>query len=340
MRGLLPLFFLTACGGFQREGAAGSLEGLSLGDDRSCAYWSNDEVRCWGHRAPGGDDGDDLIPTLQPALRGVQGLAVSGGYNCAILRDGTVDCWGEQAASWSGLFGVKQLTTYITRGCAATEGGSLLCGATFAPPSAMPDMGVVIASALSSDFSCALDAHGGVRCWGKNDLGQLGDGSGDDQAAPSPVVLDEPAVEIGAGDQHACARGESGHVWCWGSNGYGQLGSGAPGAGLFQPTPVRVPLEGVAQLGVGASGTCARLAGGEVYCWGSNGNGQLGDGTGEPSVTPVRVVGLPAVEKLQVGAEHACASAGSALYCWGANATGQLGDGTRDDRLQPVRVRL
>lgn len=93
---------------------------------------------------------------------------------------------------------------------------------------------------------------------------------------------------------------------------------------------------GVDQLALGAYHSCIRTFEGEVYCWGENSSGQLGTGSGEPSLTPVRVpLDRPSVY-LASGTSHTCAVLDSGdTVCWGKNDSGQIGDGSFDNALSP-----
>ena len=200
------------------------------------------------------------------------------------------------------------------------------------------------------DFSCALvdlndTGDRGVKCWGENTLGQLGNGTVEPSSAPVDVV-DLPAglMEIAAGARHACALLDSGGVKCWGSNVNGQLGNGS---GLVLSTrPVNVVGLSSGVLGIDSHNqhTCAFLGGAGVKCWGGNGHGQCGDGTTvTPRRSPVDVIGIPErVNGVSTGGYHTCvlAALGSA-YCWGDNEFGQVGNGTTETPvLDPVEVAL
>jgi alpha-tubulin suppressor-like RCC1 family protein len=136
-------------------------------------------------------------------------------------------------------------------------------------------------------------SSGGVKCWGNNNVGQLGDGTTAGRYTPVSVVglLDGVDVERGVGHTCAgCALTSSRAVKCWGANGYGQLGDGTTTERL---TPVTVVgLSNATALAAGSEHTCALLLNGTVQCWGYNSNGQLGDGTTIERHTPVGVPGL------------------------------------------------
>lgn len=146
-------------------------------------------------------------------------------------------------------------------------------------------------------------------------------------------------TSIAAGYEHTCAI-MGGGAKCWGDNAFGQLGDGTDARQRTRPVAVSGLFSGVDSVGAGAFHSCALAAGGSVKCWGSNSDGQLGDGQSEGRSAPVEVSGLGSgVQAIAVGGNHACALlGGGAVKCWGYNGAGQLGDGTKQSRLQPVAV--
>jgi alpha-tubulin suppressor-like RCC1 family protein len=190
------------------------------------------------------------------------------------------------------------------------------------------------------NFTCALTSTGGVKCWGANEFGQLGDGTSTPRSTPVDVVgLTSGVVAIAAGGQHACALTSAGGVKCWGSNLFGGLGDGTT-IDRFTPVDVVGLTSGVASIAVGAFHNCAVTTGGAAKCWGGNEFGELGNGTTIPSATPVDVIGLSSgVAVITAGGRQTCvATTGGAAKCWGHNSAGQLGDGGGYSRSTPVDV--
>lgn len=214
--------------------------------------------------------------------------------------------------------------------------------------------GTVVASTRFGDaqgyFSCALTTAGGVRCWGYNGYGSLGNGTFDysypyGSATPVDVSgLTSGVVQISVGYLHACALTTSGGVKCWGYNFYGGLGNGTSTPffpyGVATPVDVTGLTSGVAQISAGTYDTCAVMVSGGAKCWGWNGYGQLGNGSFADSSTPVNVTGLASgVAQISMGYWNACAvTTSGGAKCWGYGGYGTVGDGTFLSRNTPVDV--
>lgn len=147
---------------------------------------------------------------------------------------------------------------------------------------------------------------------------------------------------LSARGHHTCALRRDRTVWCWGDNTFGQLGNGTydaviSPARVVGPAGIAGPLQDVVEVAAGDYHTCARTSGGQVWCWGRNAMGQLGNGAVLDSSVPVTVVdaaGQPiaGTSRLGTGMWHSCAVRGGTALCWGRNHRGQLGDGTTVDR--------
>jgi LruC domain-containing protein len=193
--------------------------------------------------------------------------------------------------------------------------------------------------------SCAVTTTGRARCWGRNDKGQLGDGTTIDRNVPVDVTgLTSGVTDISAGSELTCAVANGG-LWCWGENRYGRLGVGQ-GSGAL--TGSNVPLavsglsSGVSRVAVGFDHVCALTTGGALLCWGFNGQGQVGTGfVGASFDTPQGVVNMGSdVLAVTAGFVHTCAIKAPAVgFCWGNNSYGQVGDGTNwNNRPNPTQA--
>jgi alpha-tubulin suppressor-like RCC1 family protein len=192
-----------------------------------------------------------------------------------VLNDGSVSCWGSNV---DGELGIGNNNTDS--------------------PLPFRARGIMHATrvAVGSGFTCALLADQTVQCWGRNDAGQLGDGSTTSRNVPVPIPSLDRVAGLALGEDHACAWLLDGTARCWGNNVLGELGNGVTTPGstvdiIPVPTPVAVVgLSGVTQIAVGRRHSCALRNDGTAACWGYSGFGQLGDGSyGSVAATPVDV---------------------------------------------------
>ena len=285
-------------------------EGEDCDDDDDCT--ESDEC-----------DGDgNCVGDYLTELTGITDLDEGGNGGCALLTTGKMKCWGYNS---NGELGIGSWDLYRSAPVEVTGLGST-------PRS----MGV------GGSHVCAVLDTLAVQCWGKNDDGQVGDGSTSNRNVPTNVSgLSSGVQDVALGGYHSCALLlDGGEVKCWGQGNSGQIGDGET---LDRTEPVDVTgLGGTATaLALGGYHSCAIVAGG-VKCWGRNSNGQLGNNSTDNSPTPVDVSGLGAgtgVTAVAAGAYHTCALLDTgAMKCWGRNSAGELGDGTTDERLTPVDV--
>ena len=248
----------------------------------------------------------------------------SGSHTCGVTTAGAVYCWGYNG---NGQLGDN---SSINR---------LIPTLVQAPP------GVTFqAVSPGGQHTCAVTPGGDAYCWGRNEFGRLGDGTGIDRRFPvrvaAPAGVTFAAVSPGNGHSCGLAAG-SGSVYCWGLNGSGQLGDNTNINRLI-PVLVQAPA-GVTFTAVttGVIHSCGLAVSGAVYCWGDNGIGQLGDNSTIGKPTPVQALAPVGVTfaRVDAGFFHTCAVTPSgAAYCWGANSVGQLGDNTTVDKLVPTAV--
>jgi alpha-tubulin suppressor-like RCC1 family protein len=207
-----------------------------------------------------------------------------------------------------------------------------------------------------SGYNCAIASDNQAYCWGSDGNGQLGNGATSGNQV-SPVAVDtagalsgKTILSISSGDSNTCAIASDNLAYCWGDDASGQLGNGATSGN--QVSPVAVDTSGVlsgktiVSISTGYSHTCAIASDNQAYCWGSDINGQLGNGaTSGTQASPVAVdtsgvLSGKTILSISVGLNHTCAIASDNLaYCWGLDGSGQLGNGaTSSTQVSPVAV--
>ncbi len=343
------------CWGYNKNGELGNgktvdsslpveVNGLSSGvaaiatkEDHTCAVTEAGAVKCWGYNEFGQlGDGTKTSRSVPVDVQGLTGNAVEAvagwGHTCTLSAGGGVQCWGNNVY---GQLGYGQEVTL-----------------RLSPVDVLEMQSGVIGISAAGGQTCVLSTGGGVRCWGNNKYGQLGDGTS--EIRYSPVAVDglaQGVAKVVAGWNHTCAVMGNGELKCWGWNYYGQLGDETK-ATQSRPVNVRRLMEDAVDVAPGLAHTCAITAAGGVKCWGRNDSGQLGEGTNLDSIVPLSITGLRSslippptngsagkARAVAAGAAHACALTGSGgVKCWGRNDHGQLGNGTQAASLAPVSV--
>lgn len=346
----------------QNPAGTGPLTGVrqvASGSQNTCALLTSGQVRCWGYGGNGGTGHGTFDPAPRPvtvvgttgtgALTNVTQLTGGDAFSCARLSNGQARCWGYGTYGQLGD-NVSHISNRPTVVSNVAGTGALI--------------GVAQVSA-NNGWACARLTNGQVRCWGHNSAG-LGNGTTTNRLRP--IVVRNPAntgpltgvTQLAVGASTACAVLESGQVRCWGRNVTGALGNGrTTSTGL--PVTVKAPagtgpLTNVTQVTMGGQASesggeatfgdhgCARLATGQLRCWGSNNYGQLG--TGVPGTNALRPVAVqnpsgtgPLTGVAQVSAYHefTCARLTSGqVRCWGVDDSGQLGNGPAGASSLPV----
>jgi alpha-tubulin suppressor-like RCC1 family protein len=288
--------------------------------EHSCAITRGGALQCWGDNANGQlGDGTTTASARPVAVRGfaagVTAIAAGDRYTCALTTAGGVSCWGYN------------------------EFGQLGNGTTSDSASPVDVTGLangISAIAARGEHTCALTVAGGVKCWGANINGQLGDGSTTNSPTPVDVVgLATGIIAITTGGEHTCALRTDGAVKCWGWNAAGQLGDGTT-TDRSSPVDAGRPTSPhgdaprsfkVRSIAAGGRHTCAVTIEGDVWCWGRNDEGQLGDGTTVSRGTPDYSQLGSEASAVSNGGNYTCALArAGGVQCWGDNSAGQLGN--------------
>ena len=250
-----------------------------------------------GYNEPGFQSGSIFTETTMTA---------GDDHLCAILDDSSLQCWGSNEF---GQLGDGTTTDRMTM----TE-------------VSLDSARTATSISSGSDHTCSILDNGELQCWGRNNYGQLGDGTNSHSITPVEATLSGVPVQISSGEWHTCAIMDDASLQCWGRNNHGQLGDGTT---TDSSTPVTVNIgEMVLAVSAGGSHTCAITKSWALKCWGSNDYGQLGIGSTTSSSSPSTVtVGGNAVA-ISAGGSHTCTLLqGNNVKCWGDNSKGQLGDG-------------
>jgi alpha-tubulin suppressor-like RCC1 family protein len=256
--------------------------------------------------------------------------------NNAVLT-GRVITWSTSSSAIATV--ANGVVTAVSAGTATitatSEGqnGTATVTVTAPPPPAFSGL-------MANAFTGCVEKNGVRYCWGLAVNGAFGNGSGTDLLAPTPVAHTPALATVASGYLHTCGLTAAGAAWCWGNGNLGALGNNS--ALGVEVTPVAVS-GGRTFVALGLSlhdqRSCGIESNGDVWCWGSNFSGSLGDGTTTERLVPTKVNGLPPSKQVVGGLQFGCAltNAGAA-WCWGLNDWGQLGDGTTTNRSLPVLV--
>ena len=303
----------------------GFYHSAAVGTDGSLWTWGSNNFGELGK----GTTSDASTPAKLTSISGVNAVTGGNDHMVALKSDGTVWAWGYNYHGELGNGTKTGNTANSTPGQVLTAAATPLTGIT----------------AVRGGFwhTLALKSDGTVWAWGNNDWGQLGNGSATPSyggvAYAAQVTGLSNVVAIAAGHWHSVAVKSDGSVWTWGlnstswdANRNGQLGDGTTTTRL---TPVRVLgvggvgyLSGVAKVAAGASFTLALKSDGTVYGWGTNLEGELGNGNKTTSLTPVQA-GVSNITDLAAGYWLSLAlKSDGTVWAWGRNDMGQLGNGT------------
>ncbi len=242
-------------------------------------------------------------------------------FSCVARHDGTVWCVGENTRGQLGFGATSQLELAWHQ--VRDGANAVLTGVT--------------AISAGVQHACALRDDGTVWCWGFNNFGQLGDATTTQatRAVQVQKVAGTPltdVVKLASGDEHNCVIDSATNVSCWGRNLEGQLGTGTP-TQAAQAVAVLVAPGGAAFTGVlaiapGVDHTCAIKAGDEVWCWGNNDAGQLGDGLAVNRTSPFLMIGAGTQVDTGSSGNTCRRNPDGTASCAGSAWRSRLGNGT------------
>ncbi len=294
------------------DAAGGGAHTVALKNDRTVWAWGRNSEGQLGN----GTLDQQTSPVKVGGLSNVINVGAGYDHSFAIKSDGSLWAWGQN--------NYGQLGNGNTSNSAAATKVSNLSG--------------VIDATGGYGFSLALKSDGTVWGWGDNGYGQLGDGSNIQRNIPVQVSPLNNVVAISAGRSHSMALKGDGTVWAWGNNGYGQLGKGHRYIS-DEGIPVQVTvLTNVVAIAAGEYHSLALKNDGTLWAWGHNGQGQLGNGTGDgySHPTPIQIANFTSATMVYAGGIHGMAAkSNGSVWVWGNNRGGQFGDGTNNSASTP-----
>ena len=242
-------------------------------------------------------------------------VAAGDSHSAAVTKDGDLYMWGYNEYGQLGVY------TNVDKNAPVLINNST---------TALPAKSVKYV-ALGYYHSAAITKDGSLYMWGRNNYGQLGDGTTTDRYTPVKIMDNVSSVSLGG--YHSAAITKDGSLYMWGYNYYEQLGNGTT---TDRYTPIKIMVN-VASVSLGSSHSAAITKDGNLYMWGNNGYGQLGDGTTTKKTRPQRVASN--VQSVKLGYNHTTViSKDGGLYTWGYNYYGQLGNGTTTDSSNPIKI--
>ena len=299
---------------------------VSVGGNHICGVTTDDRAYCWGYNFSGQlGDGTITMRTMPvPVLGGhlFSSVRAGGSHTCGVTLSKKAFCWGRnsegQLGDSSGLnrrqrpvpvaggLTFRQVVAGNGHTCAVTTGDKAYCWG-YGAQGQIGDGKIVerhwpkaVAGGLSfrqvaagGVHSCGVTRDDRAYCWGDNFDGRIGDGTTTTRLKPVAVADGLRFSVVSPGGVHTCGVTLADRAYCWGNNTVGQLGDGTT---THRSAPVAVAgghQIDLVSAGVGSdhSHTCGLTTGDKAYCWGYNGNGQLGDGTTIDRLTPVAVIG-------------------------------------------------
>lgn len=335
--------------------SAGAIEVIA-GNEHACARFHTGDIKCWGAFDAGRlgyldqaqDVGDDETPADMPFVdvgAPVEQLALGNDFTCALLATEEVKCWGNGQHGRLGQSSVADLgIDEVPADIPAIDLG-----------------GTPVQIAAGAEHACAVLQSGELRCWGRNDRGQLGLPGvtmvGDDEVPGSMPAVDlgegVVAEQVAAGADHTCVLLGGGEVLCFGFDAAGQLGTPGPAVTIGDDeTPATSTPVLLGELAVLVAArydhTCVAYDTGTIQCWGDGGAGRLGYGNTDNIGDDEDVALVPPVDPVGgdpthfgMGQAHTCVRLGTTqIYCWGEGNNGRLGYGDTVDQFAPLGMQV
>lgn len=359
---------------FTKISAGGAWNGLAgNGTGHTCGLTQTGSAYCWGFNDEGrlgdGTVAHRLVPTAVSGGLSFVDIAIGRDHTCALTRTGQAYCWGDNYhgrlgdgtqtdrytptpvaggqtyadidAGWEHSIAITGKPGGSSYGWANNTDGKIGDGTSGAdrlvPTQTIGGLTFSVVDAGTNSSCGLLAATGAAYCWGKNNLGQLGDGTTTNRLSPTPVATGLTFNQISVGNTHTCALSGM-DIYCWGEGYYGTLGNG----GTANSSTPRLVAGGLLfkQVSSAFYSSCGLTQTNDAYCWGNNGSGQLGTGNNTDSLVPVAVVGGLKFVQITTGSNTSCGlTLTGSTHCWGLGTVGQLGNGASANSTTPVLVK-
>jgi alpha-tubulin suppressor-like RCC1 family protein len=296
----------------------------SAGWTHTTAIKTSGQLWSWGNNTNGGSLGDGTTVSKCSPVREFCSatdwcqVSAGDGHTSAIKTSGQIWAWGSNSTGRLGDGTTVSKCSPVREICSATD----WCGVS-----------------LGYRHTVAVKTAGQIWAWGSNDSGRLGDGTTVSKCSPVREICSATDwCQVSAGGVFTVAIKTTGQIWVWGSNSCGHLGDGTA---TDRCSPVREFCSATdwCQVNTGRYHSTAIKTSGQIWAWGNNGSGRLGDGTTVTSCSPVREI-CSGTDWCRVGAgiNHTAAIKTSGeIWSWGLGSSGRLGDGTTVPSCSPVR---
>lgn len=312
-------------------GGSEEFEKVTLGYKHTCGITNTGTTLCWGSGTNdqlmiSGTNSTNIPALTTGVLPGGQTfVTVQAGqfHNCGITDQGNTYCWGNNPYSESGDGGSNS-QSHVTPVSVNTN--NLAVSEEFTTLS------------MGNHHSCGITDLGETYCWGNNNYGQIGEGGYNLVNHPTSVnnsyLGNQKLKTISLGSNHSCGVTDQGKVFCWGRNWERQLGYSGTNSSAYPKEIDQGDVPGgetFIAVASGGSHSCGISELGDMYCWGANTYGQIGNGTmttyeaAPRLVSDANLIGEKFVS-LSLGTNHSCGMTTSGrIYCWGSNDLGKLG---------------
>lgn len=318
-------------------GRVGQYSVISCGESHTAAIQTDGSLWMWGHNRYGelgtGSGDSSYVPVK--VMDNVTAVSCGKEHTAALKADGTLWAWGKTDSGQLGNGSVGNVK----------DGGYTY--------QTVPIQVLDNVAAVSCGYyhTAAVKTDGTLWIWGRNQYGQLGNGTQNGSGFPIQVM--DNVVAVSCGDYHTAAIRTDGSLWIWGYNSQGQLGNGGEGDvktshGYFMQTVPAKVMDNVAAVSCGESHTAAVQADGSLWVWGRDYYGQVGIGgkvnakTQDHYSYPIQTVPVKVMDNVAAvscGVEYTAAvQTDGSLWMWGYNISGQLGNGTTKSSKVPVQT--